>query len=132
MNLKYGLGYTTIEGLNNKSTVKIRYTGGFLITNINKNYTFVRVRNIIIATPKKNSNYDNDELLFNYDGDIRILNCIVDKIGIKVIPTDIDIWGKITTKWEDMTLDWEDYLMDLKINTEKKRLTKKRQNKYEL
>ncbi len=132
MILKYGLGSVTIDGLDNTSVVKIKFRGKFFIIGVNKNYTIERKDSIIIATPKRNSYNDDTDEVFKFDGEIKVLSCYVDRKGIKVKPTNIETWDRITTKWEDMTLEWDDYLMDLKINTEQKRLRQKEINKFEL
>ena len=83
-------------------------------------------------TPNNNNFTTEDILLFRYNGEFRIISCSIGNRSVKVKNKYIDTWDKITTKWEDMTLDWEDYLMDYKVNTEKKRLQKKRANQNEL
>lgn len=132
MILNYGLSSVTLTASTKPKKITIKYRGGMLLRSINRNYRVVRKRNIIIMIPNNDNFITEDILLFKYNGEFRIISCNIGNRSVKVKNKYIDTWNKITTKWEDMTLEWEDYLMDYKINTEKKRLEKKRINQNEL
>ena len=129
MDLEYGLGIIRLNNLIKSNIIKIRIRGNFFIKNPNLNYSFTRTNKFIILKPIKKTTMINNNILFKYLGEIKILYCTVGKKSIRVNSNYIDEWNKLTTAWDDMTLEWDDYIMDLKINTNHKRLKYKEFNK---
>ena len=132
MKLEYGLGLASLDKMQLPETIKIKYIGRFNFSKTNAIYHISRTRDSITMTPVKTNISIKDKVLFTYNGYIKILNCTVGRRNIIVNSKYIDKWGLISSNWEEMALDWDDYIMDLKINSNEKRLKYKELNKNEL
>ena len=124
MKLTYGLEAVSLDYINHNNHIEIHYNGKCRIFCLNKNYRLKRTKNTIKLSPKKNFNPDNNKL-FRYKGYIKIYQAYIgtEKLTID-FPYD-DHWSKLSSDWSTLTLEWSGYNMSHKVNTLKKRMSKK-------
>ena len=124
MKLTYGLETVSMDSIDSKDYIELRYRGNFKIFCLNKNYRLKRTKTVIRLYPKSNFNIDSLKL-FRYKGFIKILEAYIGKEKLRVdFPYD-NHWQKIIEDWDTLTLEWSDYIMSHRVNTLKKRISKK-------
>ena len=112
MKIYYGNGEVRLEGANNLAAFDIRYKGSIVAeSELPSSWTMMNNKKRIIGF---NLGDLQPELLFTYEGELRILSCkLVDRElnEYRATPTveGLGFWGGLNTKFEDFTQYPEDY-----------------------
>ena len=112
MKIYYGNGEVRLEGVNNLAAFDIRFKGIISAeSELPSSWSMMNNKKRIIGF---NLGDLQPELLFTYEGELRILSCkLVDRElnEYRAIPTveGLGFWGGLNTKFEDFTQYPEDY-----------------------
>tara|TARA_Y100001963_G_scaffold124024_1_gene174491 strand:- start:314 stop:763 length:450 start_codon:yes stop_codon:yes gene_type:complete len=112
MKIYYGNGEVRLEGAVDIAAFEIRYKGRFTANSELPDSWFMRNNNrMVIGVSLGNV---QPEVLFTYEGELRILSCRVTNRDLyqdyaTPVAEGLGFWGSLNTNWEDFTQFPEDF-----------------------
>ena len=106
MKIYYGNGEVRLEGAIDVAAFEIFFKGRFIIdSKLPDSWVMDNNNKVIIGISLGNT---QPELLFNYEGDLKITSCKITNRDLSqelalIITQGLGFWNKLNTKWEDFT-----------------------------